>query len=89
MILCSSFAVNLPACNDNKIIAAVRQQNKLSMMANLMGSTQEWNQSAIKDTSKLLKIFDIKLKKLTKLQPKNDLGLLFTRLKLDYGLMIS
>lgn len=41
MILCSSFAVNLPACNDNKIIAAVRQQNKLSMMANLMGSTQE------------------------------------------------
>jgi Fe-S cluster assembly iron-binding protein IscA len=86
MLSCSSFAAHLPACDDNKVIDEVRQQNKMSVVANLMGS-KNLNDSSINDISKQLKGLDVKLKNITDLHLKNDSGLLVCRTEI--GLFIG
>jgi hypothetical protein len=86
MLSCSSFAANLPACNDNKVIDEVRQQNKMSIVANLAG-IKNLNDPSINDISKQLKSLDIKLKNITDLQLKNDSDFLVCRTEI--GLFVG
>jgi hypothetical protein len=86
MLSCSSFAANLPACNDNKVIDEVRQQNKMSIVANLAG-IKNLNDPSINEISKQLKSLDIKLKNITDLQLKNDSDFLVCRTEI--GLFVG
>ncbi|OCG62224.1 hypothetical protein [Gilliamella sp. Fer4-1] len=86
MLSCSSFAANLPACNDSKVIDEVRQQNKMSVVANLAG-IKNLNDPSINEISKQLKSLDIKLKNITDLQLKNDSGILVCRTEI--GLFVG
>ena len=63
MLSCSSFASNLPQCGDNKVIDEVRQQNRSSVIADLIGAVKEPDKQLVDDLSKTLKGLDIKLKK--------------------------
>ena len=87
MLSCSSFASNLPQCGDNKVIDEVRQQNRSSVIADLIGAVKEPDKQLVDDLSKTLKGLDIKLKNISNMNLKNDSGVLVCRAEI--GLFVG
>lgn len=87
MFSCSSFALNLPPCNDSKVVDEVKQQNRLSVITDLIGAAKEPDKKLVDDLSKTLKGLDIKLKNISNMNLKNDSGVLVCRTEI--GLFVG